>query len=125
MYGISIYHRVWDAAITHRYIEYPYPAWYYAFLAGVQKITTGKDMIIDEEQAEAWPPLGHSITQTSLSEQNKSLDAARLQASFEFGKATGMKTIYMWGAEYWYYRLVVLHDPSLWNVAKRQFAESN
>jgi hypothetical protein len=125
LYGISIYHRVWDAGYTHRYLEYPFPAWFYAFLAGVEKITTGRNMIIDEEQAEAWPPHGQTIPQTSLVEQNKSLDAARLQASFQFAKATGMKTIYMWGAEYWYYRLTILHDPSLWNVAKQQFAHSN
>ena len=29
-------------------------------------------MIIDEEQAEAWPPHGQTITETSLNEQNKS-----------------------------------------------------
>ena len=125
VFGISIYHRVWDAAFSHRYLEYPFPAWYYAFLAGVQKITTGKDMVIDEEQAEAWPPHGQTIPSTSLNEQNKSMNAARLQSSFQFAKATGMRTIYMWGAEYWYYRMVVLHDPSLWNVAKQQFAQSN
>ena len=38
-----------------------------------------------------------------------------------YGKATGMKTIDMWGAEYWYYRDQLLHDPSLWNVAKQEF----
>ncbi|MEO7363997.1 MAG: hypothetical protein ABIV43_00615, partial [Candidatus Saccharimonadales bacterium] len=35
-YGVSIYKRVWDANLSHRYLEYPFPAWYYAFLAGVQ-----------------------------------------------------------------------------------------
>jgi hypothetical protein len=33
-----------------------------------------------------------------------------------------MKNIDLWGAEYWYYRAVKLHDPSLWNVAKQEFA---
>ncbi len=122
-FSISIYKRVWDAAFTHRYLEYPFPAWYYAFLAGVQKITTGKDMVIGELQAEAWPPHGQGIAQTSLAEQSKSIDAQRLKDRFEYGKATGMKTIDLWGAEYWYYRLQVLHDPSLWNVAKNAYAE--
>ncbi len=121
MFSVSIYRRVWDAAVTKRYIQYPYPGWYYGFLAGVQKITTGKDMMIGELQAEAWPPHGQSITSTSLSEQNKSLDANRLQDTFNFGKSTGMKSIDMWGAEYWYYRMEVLHDPSLWNVAINEY----
>jgi len=120
-FGISVYKRVWDAGVTHRYIEYPYPAWYYAFLAGLQKIVTHKDMIVDELQAEAWTPNGQSIQQTPLDEQNKSLNATRLKARFGYGKATGMRQIELWGAEYWYYRDQVLHDPSLWNVARQEF----
>lgn len=121
-FSISIYKRVWDGNVTHRYLEYPFPAWYYAFLAGVQKIVTGHDMAIGELQAEAWAPNGKTIPQISLSEQNKSLNATRLAARFTYGKATGMKTIDLWGAEYWYYRMVELHDPSLWNVAKAAYA---
>ncbi len=120
-FGISVYKRVWDAGVTHRYIEYPFPAWFYGFLAGTQKIFLHKDMIIDELQAEAWPPRGQTIPQINLAEQNKSLDASRLKARFNYGQATGMRTINLWGAEYWYYRAQVLHDPSLWNVAKQEF----
>lgn len=122
-FSISAYKRVWDAAITHRYIEYPYPAWYYGFLAGLQKIVTGKNMMISELQAEAWPPRGQTIQETDLAEQNKSLDAQRLKDRFEYGRATGMRQIYLWGAEYWYYRQVNLHDPSLWNVAQQEFQQ--
>jgi len=120
-FGVSIYKRVWDATLTHRYVEYPFPAWFYAFLAGFQKIVTGKDMIVHELQAEAWPPEGKSITDISLSEQNKSFDAARFKNRVQYGEATGMRDMYFWGAEYWYYRLVHEHDNSLWNVAKQTF----
>lgn len=123
LFGISIYKRVWDAAYTHRYVEYPFPAWYYAFLAGAQKILTGRDMIIHELQAEAWPPHGQSIQETSLEEQNKSLNAERLKNRFEHGRATGMRTMYLWSGEYWYYRKQKLHDPSLWDVAKQEFRQ--
>lgn len=122
-YGISIYKRVWDAALSHRYLEYPFPAWYYAFLAGVQKIHDGRPMIIHEMQAEAWAPNGKELPEISLAEQNKSLDAKRLQDRFDFARATGLRGADMWGAEYWYYRLVVLKDPSVWNVAKQEFAK--
>jgi len=122
-FSISIYKRVWDAGVTKRYLEYPFPAHFYAFIAGVQQIFIHKNMMIGELQAEAWPSRGQSIQNTSLAEQNKSLDATRLQDTFTFGKATGMKQINMWGAEYWYYRKVVLHDPSLWNVAKQEFQQ--
>lgn len=120
-FSVSVYQRVWDANVTHRYLEYPWPSWYYAFLAGWQKIVDHKDMMIAELQAEAWPANGKTIPQSTLAEQNKSIDAQRLKATFQFGKNTGMKSIDMWGAEYWYYRAVKLHDPSLWNVAKQEF----
>jgi hypothetical protein len=120
-FGISIYKRVWDANLTKRYLEYPFPAWFYGSLAGMQKILTGKDMIIHELQAEAWPPDKQLIPNTSLEEQNKSFNADRFKTRIEFGKATGMREIYLWGGEYWYYRKIVLHDDSLWRVAHSAF----
>ncbi len=123
-FGISIYKRVWDAKLTRDYLEYPFPAWFYGFVAGAQKMLTGKDMIIHELQAEAWPPNYQSIIETPLEEQNKSFDAQRFKDRIEFGKGTGMREIYLWGGEYWYYRLTILRDPSLWNVAKDAFHQS-
>lgn len=123
-FGISIYKRVWSAPLG-RYLEYPFPAWYYGFLAGVQKITTGKDTIIHELQAETWTPNGQSIPETSLAEQNKSLDAQRFKDRIAYGQATGIREMYLWGSEYWYYRLVKLHDPSLWDIAKPAFQNAN
>lgn len=120
-YSISVYKRVWDAGFSHRYLEYPFPAWFYGWLAGAQKITQNRDMMISELQAEAWPPDKQSITETSLNEQNKSLNAKRLKDRFKYGEATGMREIYLWGGEYWYYRKEVLKDPSLWNVAKEEY----
>jgi hypothetical protein len=119
-YAISIYKRVWDGK-TGRYLEYPFPPWYYGFLAGLQKIVQGRDMIIHELQAEAWPPHGRPIAETTLEEQNKSINAERLRDRFQYGIDTGMREIYLWGAEYWLYRKQILNDPSLWDVAKTQF----
>lgn len=120
--GMSIYRRVWDGNVTHRYFNYPLPSWYYSFLAGMQKMLTGKDSVVHELQAEAWPPHGKSIPEISLAEQNKSMNAARLTATVAFGRQTGMPSIDLWGSEYWYYRKVILHDPSVWNAAKTAFA---
>lgn len=120
-YGISVYRRVWDATFTQRYFQYPFPPWYYAFLAGAQKLVHGKSSIIHELQAEAWPPHGQSILETSLEEQNKTINADRLQKTINFGQKTGIREIYLWGAEYWLYRKQALNDPSLWEVARTNF----
>jgi hypothetical protein len=79
--------------------------------------------MIHELQAEPWPPYGADLTTISMAEQNKSMDATRLKSRFAYGEATGMRSIYLWGSEYWYYRKVKLHDPSLWNVAKQEFTK--
>lgn len=120
--GISVYRRVWDSQVTHRYFQYPYPAWYYGFLAGGEKLLTGKDSVLHELQAEPWPPNGKDIIDVSLAEQNKSFNAERFKERVDFAKATGMREVYYWGAEYWYYRKVKLHDPSVWQVAQQTFA---
>ncbi|MEO6761646.1 MAG: hypothetical protein ABI220_04705 [Candidatus Saccharimonadales bacterium] len=119
--GISVYRRVWDDQLTHRYFQYPFPSWYYGFLAGAEQILAGKPSIIHELQAEPWPPRGQSITNTSLAEQNKSFNAQRLTGNVKFAEQTGIKHIDLWGAEYWYYRMQVLHDPSVWNTAQQIF----
>ncbi|HSH18061.1 MAG TPA: beta-galactosidase [Candidatus Saccharimonadales bacterium] len=119
-FGISIYKRVWDPK-TNRYLEYPFPAWFYGFTAGWQQLMTGRNMIIHELQAESWPPNYQSMQETSLQEQNKSFNAERFKNRMEFGKATGMREMYLWGSEYWYYRKEKLNDPSLWNVAREVY----
>lgn len=123
-FGMSIYRRVWTP-VLNRYIEYPFPAWYYAFLAGIEKLWSGHGSMIHELQAEPWPPHGQSLTVTSLVEQNKSFNASDFRQTVSFTQATGMRTIYLWGSEYWYYRKVKLHDPSVWGTAKQLFRAAN
>lgn len=123
LFSVSVYKRVWDAGFTHRYLEYPQTPWFYAFLAGTQKIFLHRDMIVGELQAEAWPPNGKQITDISLDEQNKSFSPERFKERIEYGKETGMSAINLWGAEYWYYRKEKLHDDSLWNIARYNFNE--
>lgn len=124
-FAVSVYKRVWDTTITNRYVEYPFPAWFYGFLAGGGKLLTGKDLQIHELQAEPWPPNGQGISKTSLEEQSKSLDADRLRHRFEYGRATGIKRMDLWGSEYWYYRKQVLNDPSVWNVAREAYRQQS
>ena len=126
-FAISIYKRVWDSNLTHRYFEYPLPPWFYAVLAGSEELLSGKDMIVHELQAEPWPPEGQDIIATPVAEQFKSMDAKRLQARIKYGEDTGMRTIDLWGAEWWYWLKVKQNDPSVWNVVKQavQQADAN
>ncbi|HSX44113.1 MAG TPA: hypothetical protein VLE69_02335 [Candidatus Saccharimonadales bacterium] len=122
-FGVSVYKRVWDRTITKRYFEYPFPAWFYAFLAGGGEILTGKDMIIHELQAEAWLPDGYDMRTAPLSELYKSMNPQRLHDRFEYGRASGMHTVDAWGVEWWYYVKVHYGNPDLWNAAKEEFTK--
>lgn len=115
-FGISVYKRVWDKTITKRYFEYPLPAWFYASLAGWEELISGRDMIIHELQAEPWTPT--DIHYASLQEQFKSMDGARMSDRINYGIGTGMRTIDLWGAEWWYWLKLKQNDPSVWNVVK-------
>jgi hypothetical protein len=123
-FAISVYKRVWDATITHRYYEYPLPAKFYAMLAGTEELISGKDMIIHELQAEPWTPNGLEITQISVPEMYKSMNPERLKARIAYGEATGMRTIDLWGAEWWYYMKEKQNDPGVWNVVKEAVAQA-
>lgn len=118
--AVSIYKRVWEEKVTKRYAEYPYPAWFYAFLAGGTEILTGMNLMVHELQAEPWTPSGMALRDSSIEEQNKSMDAARLEDRFEYARATGMHEIYFWGVEWWYWRKVYFHDDSIWKAAQKE-----
>lgn len=124
-FGIAVYKRVWDQNITHRYFEYPYPPWFYGFLAGLGEIISGKDMILHELQAEPWIPDGLEMRTSTVEEQNKSMNAQRLRGRFDYAKETGIRTIDLWGVEWWYWRKVHHNDPSLWNVAAQEFRNTD
>lgn len=130
-FGVSIYKRVWDKTITKRYFEYPLPPWFYGTLAGAGEILTGKNLIIHELQTEAWLPDTGEFAMNDLNdldEQYKSMNAERLEDRFTYAKDTGMRTMYTWGAEWWYWHKVKAQNPSMWLIAKeevRKAAEQN
>lgn len=123
-WAISVYKRVWDKTITKRYFEYPIPAWYYAFRAGWTKLSRGHNAFIHELQAEAWAADGYDIRTAPIEELYKSLNPERLRNRFEYGRATGMRTIDLWGVEWWYQMKVKRNAPELWDVAKEEFRKS-
>jgi hypothetical protein len=77
-------------------------------------------MIIHELQAEAWMPEGFEIKTAPVEEQYKSMNPERLKDRFEYGRASGMRTMDLWGVEWWYWRKVKFNDPGLWDVAKSE-----
>lgn len=80
--------------------------------------------MLHEMQMEPWPPGGALIKNVPIREQNKSMNAAMFSDRVDFAKNTGMRTIDFWGAEWWYWRMEKANDPSLWNEARKTFANN-
>ena len=116
-FGVSVYKRVFDYTVTHRYFEYPFPAWYYGGRAGMTEALTGKSSMLHELQAEPWPPM--AVKDASIEEQDKSMDANRLVSRLNYAEDTGFKDIDLWGGEWWYWRKIKFNDPSLWDTIKQ------
>jgi hypothetical protein len=126
-FAVSVYKRVWDKTITKRYFEYPLPAWFYGSLAGGGELLTGKKLIIHELQMEAWLPDSGQFAMNdinSVPEMNKSMNADRLQGRFDYGKASGIREMYTWGSEWWYWKKMKANDSSLWDVATQEVSRA-
>lgn len=124
--GAAVYKRVWDKTVTRRYFEYPIPAWYYSFLAGMTELTTGRNTFIHELQAEPWLDERFGSTKDApLEEQYKSMNPELFRGRLEYGIDTGMRTIDLWGAEWWYYLKVKRDAPEMWDTAKVELTRLN
>ena len=103
--------------------------WTYTFLPPAfysQKVETikarfGKEVICVELQAEPWA--AKPLMQAPLSEQQRLMNAVKLQESIEFAKSTGLRAFYLWGAEWWFWMKERQGQPTIWNEAKRVFAQ--
>lgn len=114
-FGLSVYHKVYLSAI-HRYFTYPQPPAFEELRAALIWRFTGRPVIIHELQAEPWGPM--ATEKLTIAQQNQTMDASRLKAEVDYAQQTGIKQSYLWGGEWWYWRLTKFHDPSLWNTAK-------
>ncbi|MBP7767413.1 hypothetical protein KA068_02745 [Candidatus Saccharibacteria bacterium] len=118
--GTAVYKRIWDKYITRRYFEYPIPAWYYGFLAGGVELTTGKQSILHELQAEPWLPEGFNLTDAPVEEMYKSMSPEILQDRLQYAKDTGLRTIDLWGMEWWYAMKQNRNSPELWKIIQNE-----
>ena len=119
IYGISVYRKVYNPTLG--FITYPFPPWYYAFLAQGQLSLTGRPSIIHEFQLEPWLESGE-MRDASIEDQDKTMSAKDIEKNIKFAKRTGIKEVYFWGSEWWYWRLKQ-GDPSIWNAIKQEITK--
>ncbi len=116
--GTTMYKKVWVRQLK-MYFTYFFPPTYYWRKAEIVKRLFDKEVICVELQAEPWVP--GLISDSSLAEQQKSMNLERLQKNIEFAKKTGLKQFYLWGSEWWYWLKEKQNDPAVWQEMGKIF----
>jgi hypothetical protein len=118
MVGVTTYKKVWQQQIR-LYVSYLFPSVFYNRRADIVKNVFNQKVIGVELQAEPW--CANSIMNSSLAEQEKTMNLKQFQKNIEFAKNTGIDTFYFWGAEWWYYMKTIYNNSEIWDEAKKLF----
>lgn len=121
--GFSLYKKAYGQILGIGYywsFRYVPSAWH-TLRASIIELMHGNPTFVHELQTEPWGPVATKYM--SIEEQNKSMDPEQLRNNIKFAENTGMSRIYIWGAEWWYWRLHNFNDPSLWNAVQEEVAK--
>ena len=122
--GFSIYHNAHFEAFGKQYgWRYLFPSQWHSYRAGIITGIKDKQVFVHELQAEPWGP--DATVNLSTEEQYKTMNPKQLRAILKFTKQTGIKEIYMWGGEWWYWRLTNFNDRVLWQTVQELFQSAS
>jgi hypothetical protein len=76
-----------------------------------------KQSFIHELQLEPWGP--QAIWEMSISEQDASMSVQQIKTNVALARKTRLMPIDLWGGEWWYWRLAVKNDPSIWKAVQQ------
>ena len=115
--GTSLYRKVYGKL---GYVKYPIPPVFYQRKSALIKLLFDIDEIIAVEvQAEPW---GHKPTQEmSADEQDISMSFEQFEDVLEYTRRAGFNKAYLWGVEWWYWRMENFDDNRFWERAKKLF----
>lgn len=116
--GVTMYRRVWSD-VFERYITFPIPAVWYRLKAAIVKAVFHKPVLNVELQMEPW---GDGLPSKVSPEKEAYTMSPRLFVNnLNYARHTGLAEVYLWGAEWWYFKKTVQNDPAYWNLAKELF----
>ncbi len=113
-YGTSLYTGNYVKLIG--YFAYPIPVQFYSAKAQFIEWLHHRKTFIHELQLEPWGP--QQTRYMSIAEQDHYMSARHISKNITFARATGMKTIDLWGVEWWYWRKTHFNDSSVWDTIK-------
>lgn len=116
VFGYSIYRIVYNSQLFPGYLLYPTPVWYHRIRAQIIDWIKDRPIIIHELQLEPWGP--DPTVDLSIDEQNRSMSPKQMYRNVDFARQIGLDEAYLWGAEWWYWRMTEKNDPIIWETAK-------
>jgi len=118
-YGFSVYRVVYSTQLPiHFYMTYPTPTTYHRLRAWLINRIKHRQVFIHELQLEPW---GAKATKDlSIEEQNKSMNTEQMKFNLDFAKRIGQPEIYVWGSEWWYWRMNHFNDSGPWDTFKQE-----
>jgi hypothetical protein len=115
IFGTTMYREVYSARLGHW--RYPIgPNFFKAKMLLIKLFAHQTNDIVVELQGEPW--LAGWTTSAPVADQLASMNADILTDNVEFAKKTGMKEIYVWGVEWWYWMKTAQNNSTLWEAAK-------
>ena len=116
IFGTTMYRIVYNEYTG--YFKYPLPPKFFWLKANLAHLFyPGKPIIVSELQAEPWGP--KMIYETSLEEQNKSMNLEQFYDNIEYARAVGFPEVCFWGAEWWYWLKTKHNQPEIWEAAQK------
>lgn len=112
--GFSYYDVVYNKGAYRRSIFQP---WVFRLRALLIKIIWRRDCFIHEMQAEPWGP--KNIWDMPAKKQAESMDPNKFKENITRSIQTKLKTIDMWGLEWWYWRKINYDDSAMWDTVKK------
>jgi hypothetical protein len=92
--------------------------WYHRLRAAVIEAIQHRPIIVHELQMEPWGPV--DTKNLTVAEQDRSMSVDQIKNNFRFARQIGIKEMYLWGGEWWYWRMVNGNDPTIWDTVKEQ-----
>lgn len=115
IFGTTMYREVYSEKMGHW--RYPIGPNFFKIKQLFIKLFAKQDnAIVIELQGEPW--VAGWTTDAPVETQLASMNAEILKDNVEFAKKTGMKEIYIWGVEWWYWMKTTQNNATLWEQAR-------
>lgn len=117
VFGFSYYHTLYRDGGYHHSLFYP---WVHRLRRYAIGLLHRRPVFIHELQLEPWGPT--AIWKMPITEQDKSMSTAHIGQNLRLAGQIRAYPIDMWGAEWWYWRLIKHDDPTIWQAVHQQLA---